>query len=140
MLEKGICYTFFYSGTLSALKDSKIAYFTHQSDFELLKAVSLLLFLFQVSLCSNLFERYSETRERGFDPLKKNGGFKGERCPPEEKKVGKITNELSLVNVGGIFLVLLAGTGSACVLVVIEFITKSRHRRVSFLHSLYKII
>ncbi|GFT70925.1 PBPe domain-containing protein, partial [Nephila pilipes] len=53
----------------------------------------------------------------------------GEPCPPEEKKVGKITNELSLVNVGGIFLVLLAGTGSACVLVVIEFITKSRHRR-----------
>ncbi|GIY86729.1 glutamate receptor ionotropic, kainate 2 [Caerostris extrusa] len=34
----------------------------------------------------------------------------GETCPPEEKKVGKITNELSFVNVGGIFLVLLAGT------------------------------
>ncbi|XP_054715821.1 glutamate receptor ionotropic, kainate 2-like [Uloborus diversus] len=54
---------------------------------------------------------------------------KGEPCPPEEKKVGKVTNELSLVNVGGIFLVLLAGTGSSCVLVVIEFITKTRNRR-----------
>lgn len=57
----------------------------------------------------------------------------GEECPPEDKNVGKITNELSLVNVGGIFLVLLAGTGSACVLVVIEFIIKTRNRRVSIL-------
>lgn len=61
----------------------------------------------------------------------KEGG--GKECPPEEKSVGKITNELSLVNVGGIFLVLLAGTGSACVLVVIEFIIKTRNRRVSML-------
>ncbi|KAF8794053.1 Glutamate receptor ionotropic like protein [Argiope bruennichi] len=63
-----------------------------------------------------------ELKERWWTP-------EGETCPPEEKKVGKITSELSFVNVGGIFLVLLAGTGSACVLVVIEFITKSRHRR-----------
>ena len=62
----------------------------------------------------------------------------GEECPPEEKNVGKITNELSLVNVGGIFLVLLAGTGSACVLVVIEFIIKTRNRRVSMLIFLPK--
>ncbi|KAG8177768.1 hypothetical protein JTE90_010346 [Oedothorax gibbosus] len=52
-----------------------------------------------------------------------------ELCPPEDKRTGKVTNELSLVNVGGIFLVLLLGTGAAIVLVVIEFITKSNHRR-----------
>ncbi|XP_071039328.1 glutamate receptor ionotropic, kainate 2-like [Parasteatoda tepidariorum] len=61
--------------------------------------------------------------------LKERWWKAGDPCPPEEKKVGKVTNELSLVNVGGIFLVLLAGTGSACVLVVVEFITKTRHRR-----------
>ena len=35
-------------------------------------------------------------------------------------------NELSLANVGGVFVVLLAGMGLACLIAVFEFIWKSR--------------
>ena len=40
--------------------------------------------------------------------------------------VKKSANELSLDNVGGIFVVLLAGMGIACSIAVLEYIWKSR--------------
>lgn len=43
----------------------------------------------------------------------------------EDERVSK-ANELSLANVGGVFVVLLAGMGLACLIAVFEFIWKSR--------------
>ena len=43
----------------------------------------------------------------------------------EDDRVSK-ANELSLANVGGVFVVLLAGMGLACLIAVFEFIWKSR--------------
>ena len=43
----------------------------------------------------------------------------------EEKRANE-ANELSLANVGGVFVVLLAGMGLACLIAVFEFIWKSR--------------
>lgn len=40
-------------------------------------------------------------------------------------------NELSLANVGGVFVVLLAGMGLACLIAVFEFIWKSRQLATS---------
>jgi len=44
---------------------------------------------------------------------------------PDDDRVNK-ANELSLANVGGVFVVLLAGMGLACLIAVFEFIWKSR--------------
>lgn len=66
---------------------------------------------------------------------KKGGGL----CVADEKKTSILTNELGLANVGGVFVVLLAGLGMACVIVVIEFIAhtrkKPREERVSIRKS-----
>lgn len=43
----------------------------------------------------------------------------------EDDRMNK-ANELSLANVGGVFVVLLAGMGIACLIAVFEFIWKSR--------------
>jgi ABC-type amino acid transport substrate-binding protein len=58
----------------------------------------------------------------------------GGQCPDELKKMA---NELSLDNVGGIFVVLLAGMGVACAISIGEFIWKSRQleRKVNVRHS-----
>uniref|UniRef100_A0A1W7RAA1 Glutamate receptor 1 n=1 Tax=Hadrurus spadix TaxID=141984 RepID=A0A1W7RAA1_9SCOR len=69
---------------------------------------------------------------------KKGGGL----CVEDEKKTSTSTNELGLANVGGVFVVLLAGLGSACVIVVIEFIAhtrkKPREERVSLPREMIK--
>ena len=48
-----------------------------------------------------------------------------------------MANELSLDNVGGIFVVLLAGMGIACSIAVIEYIWKSRilEKKINIHHS-----
>ncbi|XP_076374002.1 glutamate receptor ionotropic, kainate 1-like isoform X3 [Tachypleus tridentatus] len=51
---------------------------------------------------------------------------KEERCGQEEKKTSSSTSELDLANVGGMFVVLLAGLGFACIISVIEFIWKTK--------------
>ncbi|XP_023227618.1 glutamate receptor ionotropic, kainate 2-like isoform X2 [Centruroides sculpturatus] len=56
---------------------------------------------------------------------KKKGG---DLCVADEKKTSILTNELGLANVGGVFVVLLAGLGMACVIVVIEFIAHTRKK------------
>ena len=43
----------------------------------------------------------------------------------DDDRINK-ANELSLANVGGVFVVLLAGMGLACLIAVFEFIWKSR--------------
>ena len=48
-----------------------------------------------------------------------------ERCFFQEDPK-KQANELSLDNVGGVFVVLLAGMGVACTIAVVEFVWKSR--------------
>lgn len=53
----------------------------------------------------------------------------------EDEDGGSAAAELDIGNVGGVFVVLLAGTGIGCVIVVLEFIWKTkkvvRHERVS---------
>lgn len=49
----------------------------------------------------------------------------GGQCAKDEDRVNK-ANELTLANVGGVFVVLLAGMGMACLIAVFEFIWKSR--------------
>ena len=44
---------------------------------------------------------------------------------PDDDRLSN-ANELSLANVGGVFVVLLAGMGLACLIAVFEFIWKSR--------------
>jgi len=63
----------------------------------------------------------------------------------DDERVSK-ANELSLANVGGVFVVLLAGMGLACLIAVFEFIWKSRQlasddhvRKISPLISKNKI-
>ncbi|UYV65686.1 hypothetical protein LAZ67_3005088 [Cordylochernes scorpioides] len=50
----------------------------------------------------------------------------GGRCYREEPKVSVAASSLGLANVGGVFVVLLAGMGAACVIALAEFIWKSR--------------
>ena len=56
----------------------------------------------------------------------------GITCPPDKKESSM---ELDIGNVGGVFVVLLAGTGVGCLIVIIEFVWKTkkvaRHERVS---------
>lgn len=66
----------------------------------------------------------------------------GITCPTDKKEASM---ELDIANVGGVFVVLLAGTGVGCIIVIIEFIWKTkkvaRHERVCLdfflLFSLY---
>ncbi|KAI1287063.1 Glutamate receptor ionotropic, kainate 2 [Halotydeus destructor] len=66
---------------------------------------------------------------------------KGESCPPD-KKSSSAAAELDIANVGGVFVVLLAGTGVGCLIVVIEFIWKTkkvaRHERQYALVMLWR--
>lgn len=59
---------------------------------------------------------------------------------PTEKKGSAAAAELDIGNVGGVFVVLLAGTGIGCLIVVLEFIWKTkkvaRHERVSLIFIL----
>ena len=77
-------------------------------------------------------------QEKGRLHVLKNRWWKerrgGGQCPDELKKMA---NELSLDNVGGIFVVLLAGMGVACAISVGEFVWKSRklERKVNVRHS-----
>ncbi|KAG1662338.1 Glutamate receptor ionotropic, kainate 2 [Nymphon striatum] len=50
------------------------------------------------------------------------------KCDVSDKKKGSTgtANELSLANVGGVFVVLLFGVGLACIIAVLEFIWKTR--------------
>jgi ionotropic glutamate receptor len=48
----------------------------------------------------------------------------------DDDRISK-ANELSLANVGGVFVVLLAGMGLACLIAVFEFIWKSRQLATS---------
>ncbi|XP_076034612.1 glutamate receptor ionotropic, kainate 2-like isoform X3 [Oratosquilla oratoria] len=50
----------------------------------------------------------------------------GGRCEDDESKSSSKANELGLSNVGGVFVVLLAGMGLASVVAVCEFVWKSR--------------
>ncbi|XP_045135922.1 glutamate receptor ionotropic, kainate 2-like isoform X2 [Portunus trituberculatus] len=50
----------------------------------------------------------------------------GGTCQPDESKSSSKANELGLNNVGGVFVVLLAGMGLASVVAVCEFVWKSR--------------
>ena len=54
-----------------------------------------------------------------------------------QEELKKMANELSLDNVGGIFVVLLAGMGIACSIAVIEYIWKSRRleKKINVRHS-----
>lgn len=51
-----------------------------------------------------------------------------ERCDTMDKKKGSTAtaSELTLANVGGVFVVLLFGVGLACIIAVLEFIWKTR--------------
>ena len=77
-------------------------------------------------------------QEKGRLHVLKNRWWKerrgGGQCPDELKKMA---NELSLDNVGGIFVVLLAGMGVACAISVGEFVWKSRklERKVNVRHT-----
>ncbi|XP_014247018.1 glutamate receptor ionotropic, kainate 2-like isoform X3 [Cimex lectularius] len=50
----------------------------------------------------------------------------GGACRDETLKTSSAANELSLANVGGVFVVLMGGMGVACVIAVCEFVWKSR--------------
>ncbi|XP_067123751.1 glutamate receptor ionotropic, kainate 2 isoform X1 [Centruroides vittatus] len=50
----------------------------------------------------------------------------GVLCTKEDSSTASSANALGLANVGGVFVVLLAGLGIACIIAVIEFIWKSR--------------
>ena len=56
----------------------------------------------------------------------------GGQCPDELKKMA---NELSLDNVGGIFVVLLAGMGVACAISIVEFVYKSQKLEKKVIHT-----
>ncbi|XP_013791388.2 glutamate receptor ionotropic, kainate 2-like isoform X2 [Limulus polyphemus] len=75
---------------------------------------------------------------------KRSGG----KCKQEEKKTSGSTNELGLANIGGVFVVLLAGLGFACIIALVEFIWKtktlSRTDRASifyeFIHEVQNVL
>ncbi|XP_076358817.1 glutamate receptor ionotropic, kainate 2-like [Tachypleus tridentatus] len=50
----------------------------------------------------------------------------GSKCKQEEKKSSMSTNELGLASIGGVFVVLLAGLGFACIIALVEFIWKTK--------------
>lgn len=50
----------------------------------------------------------------------------GDKCKDESNKGSGSTSEMGLANVGGVFVVLLAGLGVACIIAIMEFIWKTQ--------------